>query len=148
MPAALAKSRDGIRVVTHWLAWTCERNVPRTWRCPVGNDLSSSVLLCSLCFLLFHPMPGTHAGCSTNPQSHEALFNRFVPPGESKSAKGTFYLSGCFGLPRGRRDDSSPRSAAVFVCQRVSPNGVPRVRLWWSDLSSASVSTPLTRRVH
>jgi len=71
-----------------------------------------------------------------------------APEGEGGNQKLTFYLSGRFDLPRGRREDSSPRAAAVLVCQRGSPNGVPRARLWRSDLSSASVSTPLTCRVH
>ena len=54
------------------------------------------------------------------------------------------YLFEILGLPRGRSDDSWPSCRAVVVCQRASPNGVPRARLWRSDLSSASVSTPFT----
>lgn len=67
---------------------------------------------------------------------------------KSSEEKGTFYFFRNDGLPRGRSEDSSPSRAAVFVCQCVSPNGVPRARLCRRALSSASVSTPLTWRIH
>ena len=60
-----------------------------------------------------------------------------------KSQKGTFYLSGFDGLPCGRREVSRPSFLAIVACQRLSPKGVPRARLCRSDLSSASVCTPL-----
>ena len=62
---------------------------------------------------------------------------------QKESYQGTFYLSGFDGLPCGRREDSRSSFLAVVACQRLSPKGVPRARLCRSDLSSASVCTPL-----
>ena len=49
-----------------------------------------------------------------------------------------------FGLPLGRVVVSSPRRTALLRVQLSSPNGKPRLTLWRSEFSSASVSTLFT----
>jgi len=48
------------------------------------------------------------------------------------------------GLPRGRRDDSRPRSSAVATVQPSSPYGLPRLIHPRYAAISGSVSAPLT----
>jgi probable HAF family extracellular repeat protein len=67
-----------------------------------------------------------------------------LPGGSFRGAKGTFYFSALRGRPRGRRDDSMPRWAAMRACQRGVPNGAPRAILRFNAASSAGLCAAFT----